>query len=238
MRFYRGLSPIKAMTFDLDDTLYDNHPVIRNLERELRVWLVERFSEFERFETSDWLSFKRQAIASDPLLKHDVTKAREAQLSLAFTSIGLEQDKIAEAVSDTMYQVYLLRNQFEVPESSKRTLHELSKSMPLVAITNGNVDLEKIGIAKYFQLVLKAGPNGKAKPSSDLFQKACDYLDLDPQYVLHVGDHLISDVSGAKRAGLQAAWFNDKPETLATTSKLSVLPEVEISSIPQLLKLV
>lgn len=31
MHFYRPLAPIKAMTFDLDDTLYDNHPVIEKL---------------------------------------------------------------------------------------------------------------------------------------------------------------------------------------------------------------
>ncbi|GAM56336.1 2-haloalkanoic acid dehalogenase [Vibrio ishigakensis] len=238
MRFYRGLSPIKAMTFDLDDTLYDNHPVIRNLERELRSWLVTRFPELDRFEATDWMAFKRKAINSHPDLKHDVTKAREKQLSLVFQSIGVAEEEIAEAVSDTMHQVYLLRNEFEVPESSIETLKQLSKIIPLVAITNGNVDLEKIGIAKYFQLVLKAGPNGKAKPSKDLFQKASDFLDLDPEHILHVGDHLISDVSGAKRAGFQAAWFNDKPRTLTTADKPSVLPDVEISYIPHLLKLI
>ena len=29
MRFYRGLQPFKVMSFDLDDTLYDNSDVIR-----------------------------------------------------------------------------------------------------------------------------------------------------------------------------------------------------------------
>ena len=29
MKFYRPLRAIKAITFDLDDTLYDNYPVIR-----------------------------------------------------------------------------------------------------------------------------------------------------------------------------------------------------------------
>ena len=33
MRIYRGLKPIKAMTFDLDDTLYDNWPVIMKVEK-------------------------------------------------------------------------------------------------------------------------------------------------------------------------------------------------------------
>ncbi|MGP1084095.1 5-amino-6-(5-phospho-D-ribitylamino)uracil phosphatase YigB, partial [Serratia sp. CY58181] len=29
MQFYRPLRPLAALTFDLDDTLYDNRPVIR-----------------------------------------------------------------------------------------------------------------------------------------------------------------------------------------------------------------
>lgn len=32
MHFYRQLPVIEAMTFDLDDTLYDNRPVIRRVE--------------------------------------------------------------------------------------------------------------------------------------------------------------------------------------------------------------
>ena len=35
MRFYRGLQPFKVMSFDLDDTLYDNNDVIRLAEETL-----------------------------------------------------------------------------------------------------------------------------------------------------------------------------------------------------------
>ena len=34
MRFYRPLGQISALTFDLDDTLYDNRPVILRTEQE------------------------------------------------------------------------------------------------------------------------------------------------------------------------------------------------------------
>ena len=35
MHFYRQLPVIEAMTFDLDDTLYDNRPVIRRVEAQV-----------------------------------------------------------------------------------------------------------------------------------------------------------------------------------------------------------
>ena len=37
MRFYRGLQPFKVMSFDLDDTLYDNSDVIRLAEERFPV---------------------------------------------------------------------------------------------------------------------------------------------------------------------------------------------------------
>ncbi|EEG87262.1 hypothetical protein PROPEN_00540 [Proteus penneri ATCC 35198] len=39
MRFYRTLTPIAAMTFDLDDTLYDNVPVMDKTEKKRR-WIL------------------------------------------------------------------------------------------------------------------------------------------------------------------------------------------------------
>ena len=33
MQFYRSFRSPKALTFDLDDTLYDNHPVILRAEQ-------------------------------------------------------------------------------------------------------------------------------------------------------------------------------------------------------------
>ncbi|MCV5246385.1 5-amino-6-(5-phospho-D-ribitylamino)uracil phosphatase YigB, partial [Escherichia coli] len=64
------------------------------------------------------------------------------------------------------------RNRFEVPQQSLDVLEELTQHIPLVAITNGNVDLDRIGLTPYFQQVLKAGPDGLAKPATDMFTKA------------------------------------------------------------------
>ena len=41
MQIYRSLSPIQAMTFDLDDTLYDNRPVIHHVEEQVALWLFQ-----------------------------------------------------------------------------------------------------------------------------------------------------------------------------------------------------
>ncbi|MCV5334493.1 5-amino-6-(5-phospho-D-ribitylamino)uracil phosphatase YigB, partial [Escherichia coli] len=78
------------------------------------------------------------------------------------------------------------RSQFEVPQSSLDVLTQLGERVPLVAITNGNVDLDKIGLTPYFQCVLKAGPDGLAKPATDMFAKAKRFLDIPAENILHV----------------------------------------------------
>ncbi len=63
MKFYRRIEPIKAMTFDLDDTLYDNHPVIVRMERELLTWLQQTHPAVAHMEKADWLQVKTCAPA-------------------------------------------------------------------------------------------------------------------------------------------------------------------------------
>lgn len=58
MHFYRPLSPIKAMTFDLDDTLYDNHPVIDKTEEEVLRFIREYDPRFHHFTNDDIYAFR------------------------------------------------------------------------------------------------------------------------------------------------------------------------------------
>lgn len=235
MRFYRSLNPVYAMTFDLDDTLYDNHPVIVRLERDLRAWLINEFPALEKFTTSDWRHLKKLAWQSSDACRHDVTVARQTQLRFAFEMINMDSSSVAPAVEQTMQQVNLLRNRVTIPAESLNTLAQLSRKIPLVAITNGNVDLDKIGLSPFFKATFKAGPNGLSKPHPDMFDQAARFLDIEPASILHVGDHLVSDVLGAKAAGFQAAWFNDSCEGIERKSKARVVPDVEITRIQQLL---
>jgi putative hydrolase of the HAD superfamily len=77
----------------------------------------------------------------------------------------------------------------------------------LVAVTNGNADVDRIGIARYFDVTVAAHEIGFGKPDPRIFRHACVRLGLAPSRVLHVGDDLALDVLGARSAGLHAAWI-------------------------------
>lgn len=237
MQFYRSISLPKALTFDLDDTLYDNRPVIRRAEQAMHDWLAAEHPASRGVGLARWKSLKLALADADPLLHHDVTRWRFELLKIGFMQLGYAQRRAEQAAAEGLDVVLAVRNQVDIPAETHRVLGLLAAHFPLVAITNGNVDVEKIGLAGYFDVVLRAGPDGLAKPEPDLFAKATRHLGLAPGEILHVGDHLVTDVGGAKRHGMMACWFNDQQRVLGQESRAKWLPDVEICQLSQLLAL-
>ena len=126
------------------------------------------------------------------------------------------------------------RSNFTLPQHTHDFLGYLKTKMPLVAITNGNVDTDKIGIAQYFTHHFHASIENKLKPDRDMFDKACLALHLAPEQLLHVGDCGKNDVFGAINAGCQTAWLNPYQVGKA----LKVLPTIALDNVEQLTKIV
>ena len=238
MQIYRSLSPIQAMTFDLDDTLYDNRPVIHHVEEQVALWLFQHHPVTASKPLAWWKALKAKLAKDDPWLPHDVSLWRFEQIRQGLMLLGYSETDARIAATDAMLEVHRLRNLVDVPDETHRVLAELAAKIPLVAITNGNVDPEKIGLAQYFQLILRAGPDGHAKPYPDMFLRAQEFLGLPAQSILHVGDHPVKDVMGAKKHGFQACWYNDRGLTLLATRKAKILPDLEINQIEQLSQLI
>ena len=238
MQFYRNLQSPKALTFDLDDTLYDNRPVIRRAEQAMHDWLADSHPCSHRVRREDWQQLKMQLVEHNPYLRHDVTLWRYELLKIGLMQLGYSLAQAELAAQHGVEVVLEVRNQVEVPQETHRVLAELGKKVPLLAITNGNVDADKIGLGQYFSQVLVAGRDGLAKPEPDLFARAEALLGLPAQEILHVGDHLVTDVGGAKKNGFQACWFNDQQRQLHSEPKAKWLPDVEIHALSQLLDLI
>ena len=235
MQFYRQLGPISALTFDLDDTLYDNHPVIVRAEQAMFDWLAQLLPQPTMISRDDWLLLKQRLAAVDPSLRHDVSEWRYEALKIGLMQLGWRLKAAELAARQGLELVLVERNKVDVPAETHRVLALLSAKLPLVGITNGNVDPQKIGLAGYFSAIYQAGRDGLAKPEADLFERAIHHLGLPPQQILHVGDHLHTDVFGAKKQGLQACWYNDHQRQLTDAT---CLPDVEIGCLADLLSFV
>lgn len=245
MKYYRRLTEIKAISFDLDDTLYSNKPLMLTIDKKmvnyfanLAVIKKKTSSQPKVLDRYFWFPFRKQALLQQPNLVNDVVKVRLVTYRLGFISLGLTENIAEQHAQAALEYFILLRSDFIVPEQSVKLLAALSKKYPLIAISNGNVDTRALGISHYFQHIYHAGWQSdgtllKQKPASDMFDLACQQLAIKPSQLLHVGDCGRADIKGALLAGCQAVWLS-----LYDVGKpISLLPHLEISSVNQLEKL-
>ena len=113
-----------------------------------------------------------------------------------------------EASHDLIARFLELRHDVTLYPDVVPALVRLSERFPLIALSNGNADISRLGIAQYFQGQISARTAGVKKPDPAIFAMACDLLSAKPSEVLHVGDHPVEDVVGAQQAGLKGAWVN------------------------------
>ena len=242
MKFYRRLTEVKAVSFDLDDTLYSNKPIMQAIEQKMIAYFARlpalkkaEINQQSIFDTKFWSQFRRQAILKQPDLAHDVVRVRLVTYHLGFLSLGLVNDVAQQQAQAALDHFISLRSDFTIPKESEELLANLSQKYPLIAISNGNVDTKTLGISQYFQHIYHAGwqTDGrllKQKPVTDMFMLACSHLALQPSQILHVGDCGRADIEGALRAGCQAAWLS----CYDVGKPITVLPHVELNNIVQL----
>jgi len=245
MKFYRRLTNIQAISFDLDDTLYSNKPVMQAIEKKMIAYFANLafmnkrlLSHHQELNYQFWHAFRQQAILEQPDLAHDVVLVRIAMYRLGFIKLGLSNSDAEQQAQAALNYFITLRSDFTVPEASKVLLKHLGNIYPLIAISNGNVDTKVLGIDHYFQHVYHAGwqTDGRLlrqKPASDMFDLACQQLAIKPSELLHVGDCGRADIQGALRAGCQTAWLS----CYDVGKPITALPHIELNDVTQLKQL-
>lgn len=233
MKFYRTFTPFKLISFDLDDTLYDNSQVIQDAEVQFVCKLVEITGIAITHE--EWKNWRAQIFAQNPILCEDVTRWRQE----AVYQFLQNQHKSAVEIEQIWQQVLAhflnWRHKMTISSKTREILTALQQHYPLVAITNGNVNPERIGLS--FDLTLTGGVHGRAKPHVELFHQTAAKFQLQPHEILHVGDNLVTDVQGAIQAGCQAAWLNLSNKKLSQFPEATLLPTLEITQLEELLAL-
>jgi len=224
---------LRLITFDLDNTLWDVHSVIRNAEADMRAWLDGKLPEFGRRFQGDGLARVRASVVdSNPRLAHDVSALRRAVLEQAFLELGLaaaEARRLAGAAFDVFYEA---RQRVVFFDGALRTLEQLAGEFRLGALTNGNADVERIGLKPYFSFAFSAADAGASKPAPELFHLALRHCRVGPGEAVHVGDHLVDDIQGAGSIGIHTIWTNhtgaeapaDAHPPTATVRRLGEVP--------------
>lgn len=234
MIFYRRPQKITAMSFDLDDTLYANEPFMLKAEHALIAFLQQHNPPGITTDGQYWRQHKHAVLVAQPALHSDMGQLRKQTLVRGLTELGHKGDQLTTVVNEAFRFFYHQRSNFTVSDQVCNLLATLAERMPLVAITNGNVNLAQIGIADYFQKSYHASLVRPMKPAVALFQAAQQFLQRPGAEILHVGDSLSKDIQGAKRAGFSSAWYACDRQMCLSDESCRVLPDIQLASLDEL----
>ena len=199
------LRNLRAIVFDLDNTLWDVEPVLERAERLLIEWLRENCPRIpERVSLAEMRAAREQVARDEPDRSHDFTYLRMVALARHARECGYE-----EAIAAQAFDVFFrARNELDLFDDVRPALERLRARYALASLSNGNADLALIGLADLFAVSLNARQIGAAKPDPRCFERLAGALQVEPQGILYVGDDPWLDVEAARSAGLQTAWIN------------------------------
>lgn len=224
------LHRIRAITLDLDDTLWEIGPVIRRAEAALWDWLDANFPRIsERWDSARLLELRESIAREHPRRAHDFRFLRHSVLEHIAVDSGYSAELVAPAFS--VFNEW--RNAVQCYPDVFPALETLSDRYTIVAVTNGNADLQSIGLRHHFDDVVTAVDVGAAKPEPVIFEEAVRRAGVTPAETLHVGDHPEIDVVGAGEAGLRTAWMNRNGHEWPSHLPL---PDLTIGSVSELLE--
>ena len=230
-RVISNMKNVRVICFDLDDTLWDLRPVIPRAEKRLYEWFAANYPRvIECFTQEDIRELRMAATEKWPELRHDLTELRLRILHEVAEVAGYD-----EAMVTSAFDVFITaRNDVEVYADVVPVLEQLAQSYKLVAMSNGNADLERIGLADYFAATYTAREMGVAKPDHQFFNEASLRCGVSAAEMLHIGDHPLNDVVTPQRVGMSAIWLNRNEQEWPQEYGM---PDHQITGLHELLSL-
>ena len=216
----------KLITFDLDDTFWDIAPVIIKAEKDTRAWLQKTVGEIEWGSMSDFMGIREDLIKVMPSLEWDIGLLRKEIYKQKLKNIVPNESERNELIN-TAYSMFLeKRHEVIFYDGVYDAIEKLSKKYYLGILTNGNADIFKYDIGRFFDFSISSFDVQDNKPNKPHFESAKNkYENISYEEIIHIGDHQINDVYGAYHLGMKAIWFNnmnnewdqsfDKPDELS-----------------------
>jgi len=200
------IARIKAITLDLDDTLWPIWPTIARAEAALLEWLSQHAPKTAALCTTPGLQrqVREQMPQLRPDLASDMSALRREAIRLLLVRAE-ESPALAEPAFDYFFEQ---RQKVEFFEDVLPALDFWKSRYPMVSLSNGNADIQKVGLGNYFTAALSAHHLGIAKPDVRMFHAGAKAAGVLPHEVLHIGDDAHLDCVGGLDAGMQVVWVN------------------------------
>jgi putative hydrolase of the HAD superfamily len=200
---------IKLLTFDLDDTLWDVKSIVVRAEKTMRAWISVMHPEFvAKFDFSNFAILREAVLRERADIAHDLTQLRLEVLRRAFRQAGYSPESAEAAAQGAFAEFFRERNTVEYFPGAIAALTDLHHDFEMYALSNGTADIQRIGLDHLLTKQFSAISVGAAKPDPRMFLAAIAAAGVEPQEVIHIGDHPCQDVAAASAVGMKTIWVN------------------------------
>jgi putative hydrolase of the HAD superfamily len=206
---------VQAVLADLDDTLFDHAHATRAALARLRE-LEPRWAEWpvSDFETrhSEILERLHQDVLTGRL---DVDAARIERFRRLLAAAAVEERAAAAraiAIAASYREAY--QQAWRPVRGALNLLAALADAgIPVVVVTNNLVaeqrlKLARCGLDRYVAALVTSEEVGRAKPDREMFEAGLRAAGAAPERAVMLGDAWLTDIAGARAAGIRAVWFN------------------------------
>jgi REG-2-like HAD superfamily hydrolase len=159
------------------------------------------------------LTFLHQTQRSDPDLwssNERVSRLWLGYYRTVYREAGVEADEATlEACTAEIYASYMAPGAWKLYPDVLPTLEKLRERGYTLGVVSdwesaliGKV-LLPLGVGRYIDFMVVSGVQREAKPGSGLYREALARAGVQPHQAVHVGDNYITDVLGARSAGIE-----------------------------------
>ena len=231
---------IKAITFDLWNTIFDN-----KFYSDFRLNCFTLFLQKKQI-VYDFIDVKNSYKLAFYLPERNYEENEHIYTKDRITKmVDILKIDLTESDKDFIkkeFEEVMLTDPPSLKIGVKQTLEELSSDYKIGLISNTGITpgriiskvFQEYEILKYFDRKIYSDEVGYYKPHKIIFKTALESLNCIPQDAIHIGDNLETDIKGAKDCNMYTIWFNESKYPKSE----KIQPDYEIHEICEVLQII
>ena len=210
------MSDVKAVLFDLDDTLFDHAHCARTALGTIRASHAS-LAAIDPLQLEHTHSHILEDLHGDVAVgRLSLDVARMERFRRLFRFAGFEPDDALSSSTAAAYRQAYIDSRRAVEGAA--ALLEAVRIQARVGIVTNNLVAEQreklrdCGLDRHIDVLMASEEAGVSKPNPAIFALALERLGCLADEAVMVGDSWENDIVGAQSAGIRAVWFNPRGE--------------------------
>jgi len=249
---------LKAIAFDLWETLITDTPDLSRQQERLRITRMEEILRngghghlADRIETAYRALWHR---CLDLYWSSDKDIPCRRQIEHFLEELEIDPTSFQESTLEDLEQAYALAAVEILPQTVDGASEMLSAlklrgfGVGLISNTGRTPGyalrriLDQLGLAPSIDVMIFSNEHGFCKPQPSIFEELRRGLDVGYEEMVFIGDNLYVDVHGAQRCGMQAIHFEPAVRGTAVAPPvdhgLEIVPDATIHRLPEVLEVI